>query len=81
MKKIGKINLAALGDKQFTNQELLCIKGGYSDKCCGCGCPYNNDAANQDANWNNGYSSSIGGGAYWCYENEMGIPIRVGLCV
>jgi len=81
MKKIGKINLVSMENKQFSDQELVCIKGGYSNMCCGCGCPSSNDYTNQNGNFTNGYSSSIGGEALWCYENMNGIPgPRLGDC-
>lgn len=82
MKKIGKINLVSQGDKQFTKQELINLKGGYSDLCCGCGCPGGEDDwQNQDGNWEHGYSSSIGGSALYCWENDGGNPVSVDKCV
>lgn len=73
MKKIGKINLLSLEKKQFTKEELIYLKGGYTDECCGCGC-VNDMHANRDANLLMGYSSSIGGGALVCYDVNTNDP-------
>jgi len=67
MKMLNKLNLVSLGDKQFSKQELINLKGGYGEGCCcGCGCPNDNDHDNTWANSDECHTSSIGVSAKWC---------------
>ncbi len=71
MKKLNKLNLVSLGDKQFSKQELINMKGGYgSGTCCGCACKHNTVASNNVANYEGGHYDSIGGGAVVCHTHE-----------
>ncbi len=64
MKKLGKIKLNQLNKAEMKKREMSYLIGG---ECCGCGCNGSSStSANANANWNNGYSSSYGGGEKRC---------------
>lgn len=77
MKKLNKLNLVSLGDKEFTKQELINMRGGYSGggSCCGCAC--NGPSSDHDNFWANhaaGHYDSIGGGARYCWHHGEPLP-------
>ena len=65
MKKLNNLKLTQLSKVELERREMNQLLGG--GECCGCGCNGpSSTLANAHANWNAGYSGSVGGGEKWC---------------
>lgn len=67
MKKLKKLKLNALAEKNLSDIEMNTVKGGG---CCNCGCAYENHGGssvvgNGSANRSHGYTQTEHGGAYY----------------
>lgn len=59
MKKLQRLKLTQVNNVKLRQDEMTHLIGAQS---CGCGCHgYSNTDDNYSANWNKGYSTSIGG--------------------